>query len=617
MQITAVDDCDTGPGSASELRSLIDKNADGILVVDTDGTVLFCNQASAELFGRSTIELTGTPIGVPMAVAERAEISVHRRDGSCVEIEMRVVECSWKGTPALLASLRDISERRQLEEQLRQSQKLEAAGRLMAGVAHDFNNLLTIVLGNLEVAQRRLGDDRDHPRLAGTLANAMEGARRAATLTHQLLAFARKQPLSPKSIHPNALIRGMTELLGRTLGEAIRIETRLAENLWPILIDATQLESAIINLAVNARDAMAGWGTLTIETSRCEGADVERGTVKGEFVCISITDTGSGIPDEISPYVFEPFFTTKGVGHGTGLGLSQVYGFVKQSGGYVTLESQREVGTTFRLYLPRHLPAPSVHVPSRAALAGRQCGKVLLVEDEAAVRTYARELLADFGLEVMEAADATEAMRVLETEGELHLMLSDIGLPGGVDGRELARKARSVRSSLQIVLTSACAGERCLSDSEQLAGFGFLPKPYSRETLKAAIDRLFRPWASARILLVEDDPLVRSTLVQPLVEAGCQVVEAGTATEAMAIVEEAAGFSAAIVDIGLPDGTGDAIVTAVNARWPATPVLVVTGYADEGVHARYRNGGRTTILEKPFENGQLHELLRSLGVLPN
>jgi signal transduction histidine kinase/CheY-like chemotaxis protein len=608
VQLDAMPDREETP-SAAELRSLLDKNADGMVVVDESGVVLFCNGAAAEIFGREAARLAGSPIGIPMAVGERTEIAVHRPDGSCSEIEMRVVETRWNGRPALLASLRDMCERRDLEEQLRQSQKLEAVGRLTAGVAHDFNNLLTIVLGNLDVAQRRLPDEDLHPGVTKGIANAMEGARRAATLTHQLLAFARKQPLSPDCVGPNELIEGMAGLLGRTLGEAVRIEIRLSKNLWPILIDRSQLESAIINLAVNARDAMDGAGTMVIETKNCDGAEIGRPGAKGDFVCVSITDDGAGIPEDVSPLVFEPFFTTKGVGHGTGLGLSQVYGFVKQSGGYVTLESKVGEGTTVRLYLPRHQPVGERADPDLEESPIDGSRTILLVEDEAAVRDYARQLLEEMEFEVVEAKDADEALEILRGDAMLDLLFSDIGLPGRMDGRALADAARRLRPGMRLLLTSACAGETAPE-------VRFLPKPYTQATLRKALDALFGRNRAPRILIVEDDDMVRATMAQTLRDAGCRVKEAASAQEARTSWQEAPDrLDAAIVDIGLPDGSGDGVVAAIKARRPDLPILVVTGYVDEELHERIGNGNRTIVLEKPFENGKLLDILGSLGVL--
>lgn len=613
MPLSCCDEWKVEDPSLSDLHGLIDKNADGIVVVDPGGIALFCNSAACDLFGRGAEELTGSPIGIPMAVGERTEITVHRPDGGCVEIEMRVVEMEWNGKAALLASLRDISERRHFEERLRQSQKLEAVGRLTAGVAHDFNNLLTIVLGNLDVAQRRHSENPVHHRIPEALANAMEGARRAATLTHQLLAFARRQPLSPDCADPNALIRDMTGLLGRTLGEAVRIESDLADDLWPILIDKSQLESAIVNLAINARDAMDGAGVVTIETSNCDGREIDHGGLRGDFVCISISDTGAGIPDELKTQVFEPFFTTKGVGHGTGLGLSQVYGFVKQSGGYVTIDSEVGVGTTVRLYLPRHLSSSPSAAARASATEPRSCRTILMVEDDDAVRAYARQLLEDMHFDVVEAADADEACEILGGDTELDLMFSDLALPGRMDGRMLAKAAREVRPALQVLLTSAFPGAAVLNEDEVASGFRFLAKPYNDVSLREAIGSLFGGSVMPRVLLVEDDDLVRATLSQSLVEAGCEVVEAANAEQAQSLLSD--GLDAAIVDMGLPDGSGDEVVEELKALSPTIPVLVVTGHVDEELHARIGHDSRTAILEKPFENGQLHKLLRALGVL--
>src|SRR5579872_3949449 len=283
----------------AEIRFLVEKNADGIIVVDNEGVVLFANPAAERIFARSAGRLVGSPVGVPLVVGETTEITIHRPGGKQVDAEIRVVDTRWGNRPARLASIRDVSVRKAAEEHLRHASKMEAIGRLTAGIAHDFNNLLTVVLGNLEQAQRRVDDAS----MSNLLGNAMSGARRAAVLTERLLAFARRKPLEPRLLNVNDLVAAMSELLRRTLGETIRVKTALAEQLWSIEADQTELETAILNLAVNARDAMASGGEMTIETANVEldaayaASEVE--VSAGPYVLISVSDRGIGMPADV------------------------------------------------------------------------------------------------------------------------------------------------------------------------------------------------------------------------------------------------------------------------------------------------------------------------------
>ena len=335
----------------AEIRFLIEKNADGIIVVDELGVVLFANPAAEQIFGRSWTALIGSPIGIPFVAGDVTEIAIHRPGGDQIDAEIRVVETIWDHRPARLATIRDISARRALEERLRHTAKMEAVGRLTAGIAHDFNNHLTVVLGNLESARRRFTNV--DPALTRALENATRGAQQAAVLTERLLAFARRKPLEPRLLNPNELISRVCDLLQRTLGEKIKVQVKIGPDVRDIEADPTELEAAILNLAVNARDAMPSGGDLILETASVERSGAEDDEIgNGSHVLISVTDSGMGMSPDVLDHAFEPFFTTKNDGRGTGLGLSQVYGFVKQSGGHVRLVSQANVGTTVKIFLP-------------------------------------------------------------------------------------------------------------------------------------------------------------------------------------------------------------------------------------------------------------------------
>jgi len=600
-----------------ELRSLVDRNADGILVLDHDGLVQFANQSALALFGRTAEELAGRRLGLPLAAGETTSIEIIRSDGAALEVEMRVVETAWHGKQARLASLRDISERRRLEEQLRHSQKMEAIGRLTAGVAHDFNNLLTIVLGNLDTLRRRLPVDITDPRIARSVENATSGAVRAAELTHQLLAYSRRQPLTPRPVNLATLLAGMDDLLSRTLGVSIRVSIEVAPDTWPVMVDPSQLEAALINLSVNARDAMDKIGELTIRVSNCAGHEVA-GAGAGDYVCLSIADTGAGIPAELKAQVFEPFFTTKKVGEGTGLGLSLVYGFVNQSAGQVILESEEGQGTTVRLYLPRHdgvVEAAAKRPSAVAATGARGRRTVLLVEDETDLREWARIVLEELGYEVIEAGSAEEAMAVLRSDRELLLLFSDVSLPGDMDGVCLAEQAARERPSLATLITTAFAGDRLVENGRLTAGTHLLSKPYTRSQLKRAVEEITGT-TNPLILLVEDDQGVRQAFVDCLRELGCAVDEASTAKAAMnRILEVERPISAGILDLELPDGHGMTLVEALKHHHGAAAAIVTSGYVGpDEAHAIAANDA-LALLRKPFSCEELKHLLVNLGVV--
>ncbi|WP_411032784.1 two-component system sensor histidine kinase NtrB [Shinella sp. BYT-45] len=343
--------------SQPSFRLLIENTADGVLVVDLSGSVLYANPAAGQILGHSREDLLHVPLGRPMAWGEVTEITVNRPGGRPADVEMRVVEVTWDGKPALLASLRDVSARRALEERQRQSQKLEAVGRLAAGIVHDFNNLIAVFESGLRMLEKQLAKDPTHPTVAALVEEMVKRTQNGSALTHRLLAFSRQQPLSPQVTHLNERIRSLTSMLERTLGGGVRIRLDLASDLDPVLVDPDQFDTAILNLAVNARDAMAGAGILTIVTARNVPKELEMvDGLSDSFARITVTDTGCGMSKDVLAQVFEPFFTTKGEGEGTGLGLSQVYGFVNQSGGHVHVESEVGAGTSIHLFLPYAQP---------------------------------------------------------------------------------------------------------------------------------------------------------------------------------------------------------------------------------------------------------------------
>lgn len=384
---------------------------------------------------------------------------------------------------------RDMTERRAMQEQLHQSQKMEAIGQLTGGVAHDFNNLLTVILGNLDTIARHLPPELG--RVTRAVDQATRGAQRAAALTQQLLAFSRRQPLNPKPTDLNKLVAGLSDLVRRTLREDIALETVLGGGLWRVEIDPYQLESALLNLAVNARDAMPGGGKLTIETSNAHldrnYADHYAELTPGQYVLICVTDTGVGMTREVLAHAFDPFYTTKAIGEGTGLGLSQVFGFVKQSGGHVKLYSEAGQGTTVKIYLPRFYGEVVAEPPRIDAEAkGHSSEIILVVEDDEDVRSYSTSSLRELGFSVLEAGDGESALRVLDLHPEITLLFTDVGLPQ-INGRQLVDEARNRRPGLRVLFTSGYARNAIVHQGRLDPGVELLTKPFTRTELGARL----------------------------------------------------------------------------------------------------------------------------------
>jgi len=390
----------------------------------------------------------------------------------------------------------EIDRRVAVEDSLRQSQKLEAIGHLTGGVAHDFNNLLTIIIGNLETAQRQLESwtDGAQVRLARRLETAMHGAQRAATLTKRLLAFSRQQPLNPTPIDVNRLLTGVSDFLRRALGEEISLEIVGSGGVWPVKVDAAELEAAVLNLAVNARDAMHGGGKLTIEVNNSylddaycrQHPDVQ----PGQYVQIAVTDTGSGMTRQVMERAFEPFFTTKGSGQGTGLGLSQVYGFVRQSGGHVKIYSEVGEGTTVKIYLRRFMGKASVEEEAHELPNRGHSGEcVLVVEDDADVRGYVVETLGNLGYDVREAGDGEAALRLIKEQPAIALLLTDVVMPG-MNGRKLADAAREIQSKIKVLFMTGYSRNAIVHQGRLDPGVELLQKPLTSEQLARMVRKV-------------------------------------------------------------------------------------------------------------------------------
>ena len=491
-----------------------------IFMLDPEGNVTNWNTGAARIKGYSEAEIVGehfsrfyTPedleVRLPWNALERARREGRyeaegwrvRKDGSrfWANVVVDAIRTAEGEIIGFAKVTRDLTERReaqlQLEqsrEQLFQAQKMEAVGQLTGGLAHDFNNLLTGISGSLEllrtrVAQGRIGD------LDRYITSAQGATSRAAALTHRLLAFARRQTLDPKPTNANRLIATMEDLVQRTVGPSIKIETVLAIGLWPTLCDPNQLESALLNLCINARDAMPQGGQLTIETANSwidERGARDRDMQPGQYVAICVSDTGTGMPPDILARAFDPFFTTKAAGHGTGLGLSMVYGFAKQSGGQVRLYTEIDNGTTVRLYLPRHGAEPEDEEAQPNLEHAPRAGTgetVLIVDDEPTIRLLVTEVLEDLGYSAIEAADSVSALKVLRSDVRIDLLITDVGLPGGMNGRQMVDAAREARPRLKVLFITGYAENAAIGRVPLERGMHVLTKPFPMDRLASRI----------------------------------------------------------------------------------------------------------------------------------
>ncbi|MGE0747269.1 MAG: PAS domain S-box protein [Rhodospirillales bacterium] len=500
--------------SAARLKAIVDTAVDGVILIDAVGTVLLYNPACERLFGYAADEVIGRNVkmlmpapyrdehdgyidnyrrtGMAQIIGIGREVVGLRKNGSTFPMDLSVGAAAQGGEAMFVGMIHDLTERKRTAEQLIQAQKMEAVGQLSGGIAHDFNNLLTVIVGNAEYLGERLKVRPDLQKLAEAIVGA---GIRGAELTQRLLAFSRRQALMPAEVDCNAMIGSMQTLLRRTLREDVEIETFLEPALAQAIADPAQLESAILNLALNAQDAMPDGGCLSVSTSNAEldegYRDMHPEVPPGRYVMIAVTDDGTGMSNEVLERVFEPFFTTKEVGKGSGLGLSMVYGFIKQSAGHVTIYSEPGLGTTVRMYLPSadgghgQAGAMSPAAPQEAAAEPLPLGleTVLVAEDDPFVRGFAIRTLEDLGYRVIAAVNGREALGVLESDEQIDLLFTDIVMPGGMSGWELAEKARALRPALRIMLTSGYAMETLLARGRMHAGMAFLNKPYRKAEL--------------------------------------------------------------------------------------------------------------------------------------
>ena len=546
------------PGSAEDLEDLFENAPCGYVSAQSDGRILRVNSTIATWLGRSPGELVGRRFQDLLNIAGKIYYETHfapllRMQGSFNEVALDLVRAEGGLLQVLVNAVerlgsdgstrfiritifnatdrrryeqellqarrtaeqasadllelnsnlearvaKAVEERMKAEEALRQAQKMEAIGQLTGGVAHDFNNLLTVILGGLDTIRRQLVTLPTSPateRIDRSVRMASHGAERAATLTARLLAFARRQPLDPKPLDAGRLVTNLADLLQRTLGETIALETVTGGGLWRTQADPGELENALVNLAVNARDAMAGGGRLTIETANAYLDDayiaqVPEPVPPGQYVLIAVTDTGVGMSRETLAQVFEPFFTTKEVGKGTGLGLSQVYGFVRQSGGHIRIYSELDEGTTVKIYLPRLMAGQSVTEAEIAPAAAPTHGgteSILVVEDHEDLRAFSTGVLRELGYQVLEAANGRSALEVLQAAHDVDLLFTDVVLPEGMDGRRLADEASRRRPGIKTLFTTGYTRNAIVHNGRLDPGVHLISKPFSFERLAAKV----------------------------------------------------------------------------------------------------------------------------------
>jgi len=475
---------------------------DLLVVADRNGRLRATNPAWSRILGYESGQLEGQAFDAFIHPDDRAGLRRMIEGlgelGPVESFESRVCDAAgdyrwidWSGASQdddLFITGRDISQRKQLEEQLRQSQKMEAVGQLTGGLAHDFNNMLTGVIGSLDIMRRRIADGRTED-LGRFMDAASTSAERAAGLTHRLLAFSRQQSLDTRAVDVNELVGSMEDLLTRTLGEQTRLQVRLDTATWPAWSDANQLESAILNLAINARDAMPAGGVLTLETANVSlGVETDLTVPAGDYVHIRVQDTGTGIPPDVIDRVFDPFFTTKPIGQGTGLGLSMIYGFMRQAGGGVSVASEPGVGTTIDLYLPRAASVSTVDDDQTAPTPRGHGETILVVEDDPSVRLLVLDVLTEIGYAPLEASEAESALTQLRA-GHVDLLVTDVGLPG-LNGRQLADMALRLQPHLRVLFMTGYAEQA--TDRGAFLGpeMSMITKPFTIDTLAARIREL-------------------------------------------------------------------------------------------------------------------------------
>ena len=519
----------------------------------------------------------------------------------------------------------DITEKLHDEAALRQGQKMEATGQLTGGMAHDFNNILQVIRANLDLLKGEVGDNAA---MASRVQSATAAADRGARLTQQLLAFARRQPLTPQPTNVARLVGDLADLMRHSLGERIAIELKVTDDPWNAKVDAGQLENAILNLSINARDAMPDGGTVRVEVSNAtldrRYAALHPDVTPGPYVLVDVGDTGTGMPPEVVAQAFDPFFTTKGDGKGTGLGLSMVYGFVRQSNGHIRIDSAIGQGTSVKLYLPRtEDPVPEERSDPGSSVSGTE--RILVVEDSEDVRRAVVDMLTGWGYRVEAAEDPDVALAFLEKDPAFDLLFTDIVMPGTITAVELAQHAQRLRPGIAVLLTSGFA--RGLIPDHTRSGYPMIAKPYSSDALsaklrsvlsnrrptpaaspaKASPERVEQPTEhgrSRRVLFVEDEVVLRMSTTDMLERLGCSVAGVGSGEAALDLLEQEQEFDLLLTDVGLPGMSGGELAAKVREEYPSLPVVIASGYGRSGTQA-----DRMHFISKPYSSIDLQQAL--------
>jgi signal transduction histidine kinase/DNA-binding response OmpR family regulator len=624
---------------AAILQTTLDSIRDGVAMFTMDGSLCVFNSRFFEL------------LDFPLELAQLSESlanfqNIDRRRSSQVfadipdsptDIEQGYQRLSLKGreldvyrapvpTGGFIIACMDVTARVRAEDAARQTQKMEAIGHLTGGVAHDFNNLLQIVSANLDMLSRECTDS---PVVVERIHKAVAAVDRGARLTGQLLAFARRQPLEPRSLNLGRLVHDMTDLLRHTLGERVEIDSMVSGGLWNTLADPSRIENAIINLAVNARDAMPEGGKLTIEVANAfldDNYSAQHAEVAaGQYVMLAVSDTGQGMAPDVIAHAFEPFYTTKPEGQGTGLGLSQVYGFVKQSGGHIKIYSEPRQGTTIKIYLPRTRrdEEKAEHSNMSPVTGGRE--SILVVEDDEGVRAAVVDMLNELGYHVLKAANANKALEIIAGSEHIDLIFTDVVMPGPINTREFGRRAVEMRPNVAVLYTSGYTQNAIVHNGSLDDDVYLLSKPYRRDDLARKIrsmlsnDRKVQTQqASAtapstatkgqrRVLVVEDIALIRMTTVDMLDSLGCASVEAATAQEAIDAFTKDGAIDLVLTDVGLPDMSGNELVKKLRAI-RSVPIIIASGY-ESGPAKGEMQSADTAYLPKPFDLDQLQRAL--------
>lgn len=593
---------------SSLLKTTLESLRDPIFVIDAGGAVVTWNEPFAVLAGwdpgrngpLTREQLLSGRFPAMRALLEPLKLDVEAPDRSLtmrVSYEGREYEVSrgeMSGGGAVVRCV-DITEQLRDETALRQGQKMEATGQLTGGMAHDFNNILQVIRANLDLMKDDVGANLG---VVARLQSATAAAERGARLTQQLLAFARRQPLAPQPTDVAKLLSDLADLLRHSLGERIAIELAMADDPWNARIDPSQLENAILNLAINARDAMPDGGTVRVEVSNVSldrsYAILHPEVTPGAYVLVAVSDTGTGMPPEVAAQAFDPFFTTKRDGKGTGLGLSMVYGFVRQSNGHIRIDSAIGQGTSVKLYLPRTLDAVAENAPDPTVTpTGRE--RILVVEDHDDVRQAVVDMLGGWGYRVTAVENADTAAALLNKDADFDLLFTDIVMPGTLPVMEMVALAQNLRPGIAVLLTSGYA--RDLIPENGQSRYAMIVKPYGAEALAAKVRgvlsaRRLPPQQSItapagampdtdlprRILLVEDEVVLRMSVSDMLVRLGCSVAGVGSAEQALELLARGGSFDLLLTDLGLPGMSGEELAAEVHRQFPRLPVVIASGY---------------------------------------